>query len=266
MRSLKYNKGRFFLYVLACTVLFIQNLHPQNITNESKISFLDGIKDYGLNKSNENSKNVLKIQNRSRKGCLVRGDTLKKQIALTFDDGPTYLSKEVILLLNKYDAKATFFWLGNKLSKKKKTIKLAKKSGHLVANHSWDHQKGLEKSKEELWDTQVASTFNELKKYGIKKSKYYRPPYGAITQTQIDYLAEKGITTVLWSMALQDWVASEKSAEKLFEKFKNQIHNGAIVLLHDFDDDYSKDKLKAIEQILIYGKTNGFSFVTVDSI
>lgn len=212
------------------------------------------------------SKTVLKVQDRSRKGCLVKGDTLKKQIALTFDDGPTDLSKEVILLLNKYDAKATFFWLGKKLDQKKKTIKLAKKSGHLIANHSWDHQKGLELSKEAIWNIQVEITFKALKRHGVRKSKYYRPPYGAITQDQIDYLAEKGITTVLWSIALQDWVKSEKTEEKIFDKFKNQIHNGAIILLHDFDDDYSQDKLKAIERILIYGKSKGYQFVTIDNI
>lgn len=208
----------------------------------------------------------LEHQTKSKGFCIVQGDTSKKQVALTFDDGPTNLSKEIIEILNKYDAKGTFFWLGKNLKEKKTIINQAKKGGHLIANHSWDHQNGWEISKEDLWHDQIEKTFKQLELNGVSNPKYYRPPFGAITQDQIDFLAKKGIKTVLWSITTMDWDKTQNSEEEMFHKFKDYLHNGAVVLLHDFDFGNSSAKLKALEQILIYGKSIGYNFVTIDDI
>jgi peptidoglycan/xylan/chitin deacetylase (PgdA/CDA1 family) len=95
---------------------------------------------------------------------------------------------------------------------------------------------------------------------------YYRPPFGAITQEQIEYLATKGITTVLWSITTMDWDTTQNTKEMLFQKFKNQLHNGAIVLLHDFDFGNLDGKLIALDKMLTYGKSLGFNFVSVEEI
>ncbi|MFL1013357.1 polysaccharide deacetylase family protein [Flavisericum labens] len=211
-------------------------------------------------------KHFLEHQKRSKGYCMVNGDSSKKQVALTFDDGPTDLSLKVIKTLNKHNAKGTFFWLGKNLQEKKGVIKEAKQGGHLIANHSWNHQNGFELSKEDLWQNQVLKSMDAFKLCGTDKPKYYRPPYGAISQDQIDFLAKKGITTVLWSITTIDWDKTQNSEDELFEKFKNYLHNGAIVLLHDFDFGNSIAKLKALDKMITYGKSIGFNFVNVEDI
>ncbi|HSQ45310.1 MAG TPA: polysaccharide deacetylase family protein, partial [Lutibacter sp.] len=208
----------------------------------------------------------LEHQSKSEGFCIVQGNISKKQVALTFDDGPTDLSGEIIEILNKYDAKGTFFWLGKNLKEKTNIINLAKENGHLIANHSWDHQNGWELTAENIWNTQIEKTFKELALNGVNKSKYFRPPYGAITQNQIDFLAKKGIKTVLWSITTMDWDKTQNSEDEIFEKFKSSLHNGAVVLLHDFDFTNSNAQVKALEKIIVYGKSLGYTFVTVDEI
>lgn len=103
---------------------------------------------------------------------MVNGDSSKKQVALTFDDGPTDLSLKVIKTLNKHNAKGTFFWLGKNLEEKKGVIEEAKQGGHLIANHSWNHQNGFELSKEDLWQNQVLkSMYGYFANYITKTAK-----------------------------------------------------------------------------------------------
>lgn len=208
----------------------------------------------------------LEHQNKSNGYCIVRGDSTKKQVALTFDDGPTDLSIKIIEILNKNDVKGTFFWLGKNLHENKGIIKYTKESGHLIANHSWDHLNGWELSKEHLWESQVARSSEAFELNGAKKTKYYRPPYGAITQDQIDFLANMDIQTVLWSITSMDWDKTQNTKDDMLQKFKTYLHNGAVVLLHDFDFGNADEKLIALEEMIRYGKSVGFKFVTVENI
>jgi len=198
--------------------------------------------------------------------CIIRGTTHKNKVALTFDDGPTDLSLKVIALLDSYDAKATFFWLGKNLQEKRGMISLANDSKHLIANHSWDHTNGWESTNEKLWTSQVKKTIDTLYSITGSKMRFYRPPFGGITQKQIDFLALQGIYTVLWSITTMDWDPSQNTEDEIFQTFKEQLHPGAIVLLHDCDFGNAKAKLKALERILIYGKSIGVDFVTIENI
>ena len=112
----------------------------------------------------------------------------------------------------------------------------------------------------------LKKTLSEFSKYRITDVQYYRPPFGAITQNQIDFLSTKNIKTVLWSITTNDWDPKENKEGQLFEKFKNYIHNGAVVLMHDFDYSNLDAKLKDLEKMLQYGIKNGYKFVTVETI
>jgi peptidoglycan/xylan/chitin deacetylase (PgdA/CDA1 family) len=208
----------------------------------------------------------LEFQKNSNGFCLVYGSLSKKQIALTFDDGPTDVSLQIIELLNKHKAKATFFWVGEKIKHNQKVIDSATNSGHLITNHSWDQKNGISFSNDFLWKTQVEKCTNEFTKHGISDAKYYRPPFGSISQEQIDFLASKNIKTVLWSITTSDWDKTKNKEGFMFNKFKEELHNGAIVLMHDFDFGNLKAKLKDLEKMLIYGRENGFEFVTINKI
>lgn len=197
--------------------------------------------------------------------CLVKGKKGTKAVALTFDDGPTDVSNKILDVLHRNDVKATFFWLGKNLADNTEIVQKAKKNQHQIANHSWDHTNGWNLDENVIWEQQVARTIAALKKIGVT-SKFYRPPYGGITQKQIDFLANKGITTVLWSLTTMDWDKTQNDGVDLEHKFKSYLHPGAIVLLHDYDFGKSEEMLLALEHMILYGKSQGYTFVTVEQL
>ncbi|MGB2273451.1 MAG: polysaccharide deacetylase family protein [Flavicella sp.] len=211
-------------------------------------------------------KHFSKLQNKYKDYCMVRGAAKKRQIALTFDDGPSAFTRKILKVLNAHKAKGTFFWQGDALHDKEVIVELTQKSGHLIANHSWDHSNGWEMANQVLWETQIEKTFDTFKKYGIENSKLFRPPFGGITEEQIDFLKQKEVKTVLWSLTTRDWDTAKNHTQTLFETFKNNLHNGAIVLLHDVAYGKESDLLMALEKMLLYGESLGYDFVTVQKI
>lgn len=211
-------------------------------------------------------KYFLELETNSAGYCLVRGKSNRKVVALTFDDGPTDLSNKILDVLNRNSVKATFFWQGNNLAGNTKIIENAKKSGHQIANHSWDHTNGYNLDENWIWDQQVSKTNAALKTIAGVKTNFYRPPFGGITQKQIDFLASKGITTVLWSLTTMDWDKTQNDGIDLENKFASYLHPGAIVLMHDQDFGKSEQMLVALEKMILYGKSNGYTFVTIEKI
>lgn len=198
--------------------------------------------------------------------CFSKGDSEVYKVALTFDDGPTEISRKVVDTLSKYDARGTFFWLGEKLSSNV-SFALAVNEKHLIGSHSWDHENGLESSCYDLWENQVLKTNLEFTRIGLPVPKHYRPPYGAITKEQSAYLTSKGMNTVLWSITTLDWDIARNSSNEIFERFKTGLHPNAIILLHDrkFNEE-GQNMLTALSRILKYGEKEGIEFVTIDEL
>jgi peptidoglycan-N-acetylglucosamine deacetylase len=209
-------------------------------------------------------KYFLEMETNSAGNCLVRGKSNRKVVALTFDDGPTNLSNKILDVLNKNGVKATFFWQGNNLSSNRDIMEKAKKNRHQIANHSWDHTNGYNLDENVVWEQQVERTIKELKTVAGIQSNYYRPPFGGITQKQIDFLGTKGITTVLWSLTTMDWDKTQNDGIDLENKFAAYLHPGAIVLMHDQDFGKSEQMLVALEKMILYGKSKGYTFVTIE--
>jgi peptidoglycan/xylan/chitin deacetylase (PgdA/CDA1 family) len=209
-------------------------------------------------------KYFLELETNNAGYCLIQGKSNRKVVALTFDDGPSKLSNKILDVLNKNSVKATFFWQGNNLAGNSDIIKKAKKNKHQIANHSWDHTNGYNLDENYVWEQQVAKTNSAFKTVACINSNYYRPPFGGITQKQIDFLGTKGITTVLWSLTTMDWDKTQNNGIDLENKFKNYLHPGAIVLMHDQDFGKSEQMLVALEKMVLYGKSQGYKFVTIE--
>lgn len=211
-------------------------------------------------------KYFLELETNSAGYCLVKGKSNRKVVALTFDDGPTDLSNKILDVLNKNGVKATFFWLGKNLADNRQIIEKAKKNRHQIANHSWDHTNGYNLDENLIWEQQVAKTIAALETVAGVKTNFYRPPFGGITQKQINFLGTKGITTVLWSLTTMDWDNTQNDGIDLENKFKDYLHPGAIVLMHDYDFGKSEEMLLALEKMILYGKSQGYTFVTINDI
>ncbi len=198
--------------------------------------------------------------------CILRGSTGEKKVALTFDDGPSGMTQEILDILDSNGIKSTFFWQGKNLEENVDLVQSAREN-HQIANHSWDHANGLTSENEILWKTQVSRTNHRFDSLFGFQPKYFRPPFGAITEDQIKFLGVRGIRTVLWSVTSLDWDENQNSAAEIFQRFKDFLHPGAIVLLHDYDfGEPGSEMPEALELIINHGKSLGYEFVTVEEL
>lgn len=198
--------------------------------------------------------------------CIVKGPETDST-ALTFDDGPSNITEEVLNILKKHNAKATFFWQGQNLAKHPELVRRAIAEGHELANHSWDHTNSDQLNNEQLWKEQVFPTsqrFDSLYEY---KAQFFRPPYGSIAPEQVKSLGEKGIRTVFWSLSTLDWDPGRNSTHEIVTRFKKELHPGAIVLMHDVDfEGTHQNMLRGLEDIIAHGKSMNYEFVTLSSL
>jgi peptidoglycan-N-acetylglucosamine deacetylase len=163
-----------------------------------------------------------------------RVNTSDRKIFLTFDDGPVPGPTEFVLeTLKKYNAKATFFCIGDNVRKHPMVLKKVVADGHAIGNHTFHHMPGWENSTTDyLNDTQKCEA--QLEEAGYKSSlagkPYFRPPYGKIKRAQIRALSNYNI--VMWDVLTQDY---DKSLlpETCLNKSIKATRAGSIVVFHD---------------------------------
>ena len=156
-------------------------------------------------------------------------ETRDSVVALTFDDGPHPIyTPRVLSILEKHGACATFFMVGEAASRYPEIVRMVARSGHVIANHSWNHPilpatRSRLRRLQQLWACARATA-----PYG---KRLFRPPYGAQNnQIRLDALI-LGFKVIMWSVSVQDWMPQgpEETAQKMIDR----ITPGSIVLLHD---------------------------------
>lgn len=181
----------------------------------------------------------------------------QKVIALTFDD---YLGEKVYPLLDVLDAhnvKATFFIIGNSVTKNKEVLKRMVSSGHEVANHTWDHMNNHTLTDDEV-RAQVISTTLKIQQYSGKKNLFFRPPGAYYDQNMLKIVQDTGLKTVLWSISSMD-ASLEMDAQDIKDVVTRWAHPGAIVVMHT-----GKDKtIQAVSEIITKLSDRGYKFVTI---
>ncbi|NAS32133.1 polysaccharide deacetylase family protein [Flavobacteriaceae bacterium R38] len=183
--------------------------------------------------------------------------TRKKTIYLTFDDGPIPGVTEWILdTLSKYNAKATFFCIGNNVTSNPEIYQRILKEGHAVGNHTYNHLKG--------WNTTKEKYLQNIKEAAIHiDSKLFRPPYGRITSSQAKELRKMGYKIIMWDVLAMDWDANipkEKCADNVLKNSKE----GSIVVFHDSLKAEHNMKY-ALTTTLDHFSKKGYSFESLDS-
>lgn len=190
---------------------------------------------------------------------LCNGDKSKKQIALTFDDGPHPEFTPMILeTLKKHGVKATFFLIGKNIPENPRVVKNIESDGHLIGNHSFSHVnsfafKSVKIVKDELKHTNLLVS-------GItgKAPAFFRPPFGVTSPRIAQAVDMLGFKTIGWSLRSLDTTGD--SADKITERVTSQIKGGEIILLHDT---FLKTTT-VLENILIYCKNQNVEIVPLD--
>ncbi|MBE6942552.1 MAG: delta-lactam-biosynthetic de-N-acetylase [Ruminococcaceae bacterium] len=193
------------------------------------------------------------------------GDTSQKVIYLTFDAGYENGCTERILdVLQKHDAPAAFFLVGNYIQKNADLVRRMVDEGHIVGNHTMHHydmSKLTDKAAfaKELQD--LEAVFKEAT--GKDLPKFYRPPQGIYSQDNLQAAKELGYKTVFWSLAYADWNNdAQPTKEQAFDKLLPRIHNGAVVLLHST----SATNAEILDELLTKWEDMGYTFASIDKL
>lgn len=149
-------------------------------------------------------------------------------IYLTFDDGPIPIVTPFVLnILKQYNAKATFFCIGDNVHKHPEIFEQVKSDGHSIGNHTYNHLKG--------WDTDDQTYLNNfLQADKLLNTTLFRPPYGRMKRSQVKLLkeAKPGLDIIMWSVLSGDFDISLKP-EKCLDNVLENTSSGDIVLFHD---------------------------------
>lgn len=193
----------------------------------------------------------------SSKGVLKRKiDKNKKMVALTYDDGPSIYTPKVLDALEKYDAVATFFVVGNRVSTYSEHVKRAYDMGCEIGNHTYEHMI-LTKASAAQIKSQISKTNKAVKKVTGVNPVVMRPPGGARNST---VNANVGMPMIIWSVDPTDW--KTRNQKKTEDAVLGNVKDGDVVLMHDL---YNSTACAA-PKILSTLKARGYQFVTVSEL
>ncbi|WP_370477166.1 polysaccharide deacetylase family protein [Tamlana flava] len=188
----------------------------------------------------------------------------EKVIYLTFDDGPTLeITNWALNTLKQYNAKATFFCIGNNVEKHPEIFQNILKAGHVIGNHTFNHVKGW-KTKTEDYLTEVDKAQKIIELHQSPIVNLFRPPYGQITPKQGKKLIEVGYKIIMWDVLSFDWDKSVMP-ETCLNNVIDKTVNGSIIVFHD-SIKASKNMQYALPKVLNYFSEKGYRFKTLEEV
>ncbi|WP_027417417.1 polysaccharide deacetylase family protein [Aneurinibacillus terranovensis] len=189
-------------------------------------------------------------------------NTKDKVIALTFDDGPDpQYTQQILDLLDKYEAKGTFFVIGSKAESNASLIKEMKQKGHEIANHTYHHP-NMRTIKQFTLLREINDTDNTIHAIIGTYPALFRPPGGTYNDKVVEAAKTGNHLVVMWSWTqdTKDW--RSPGVQKIVDKVCKNAKPGNIVLFHDSGGDRSQT-VKALEIILDKLSKEGYRFATV---
>ncbi len=183
-------------------------------------------------------------------------DARRPMVALTFDDGPGEYTDELLDCLEKYDAKATFFMLGQCIEEYPEIPKRMKELGCELGNHSYSHPELTSLSYDEISE-QYEKTNDLLEKYAGSPATVGRTPYGAQDETVCE---ATGLPCFMWSLDTQDWAKMDADAD--YDAVIGHVSDGEIVLMHDIHQPSVEAALRIIPDLI----DQGYKLVTVSEL
>ena len=190
---------------------------------------------------------------------VTRATGSPREVALTFDDGPSAYTASFLRVLEREQVRATFFLVGNAVHGRSGLIRRMLRDGHMLANHSLTHANlgaGGSRAAHEMRRTQSiirsATGFTPC---------LFRPPYGSTSTELVRQAAAQRLTTVLWDVDSQDWTTP--GARAISGRIEHDTRRGSIVLMHDGGGPRGQT-LAALASVIREFKRRNYRFVTVN--
>lgn len=236
---------------------------PDALTKSSTVS-LSETENWGLSFQQDGEPPIANASAESLKkyNAYYANMTDEKVIYLTFDAGFENGNTPAILdALKKHQAPATFFVVGTYIESNPELIQRMVEEGHIVGNHTYHHPdmsqiSTMESFSQELREVETA--YEQVT--GQEMLKYYRPPQGKYSESNLQMAKDLGYTTFFWSLAYVDWYENDQPThEEALDKLTKRIHPGAIVLLHST----SKTNAEILDELLTKWEEMGYTFQTL---
>lgn len=187
----------------------------------------------------------------------------EKVIYLTFDDGPSEYTKDLLELLKKYNIKATFFCVANFAKKHKDIIEKMKQDEHLIALHSLKHKNSMLQGVRET-KADLEEALEIMKEFGIEIN-FYRPPWGDSNLCLLKLLKNKNINFFLWDVMAEDWLGNT-SEEIIADKLLKRVNSGDVICLHDGrgKNEAPMRTIYALKKVIPIFLKKGYIFKTIN--
>lgn len=189
----------------------------------------------------------------------------EKILYLTFDDGPTpEITQWTLNMLKKYNAKATFFCIGNNVVKHPDIFNAILNQGHSIGNHTQDHLKGWENSTEKFLENVVKAhaVINKELKNSSQKISLFRPPFGQLKKSQGKAIIQLGYKIIMWSVVAFDWEQKISKKQCLKNVISKTSAKNNIIVFHD-SVKASRNMMYALPKVLEHFSKKGYVFKAI---
>ena len=201
--------------------------------------------------------------------ALVREESLPggpRQVALTFDDGPSVpYTGQVLDILRKNRVRATFFLCGENAARYPDLVRRIKAEGHEIGNHTYSHPYLYLMGRARIAD-EIDRTQDVLQRISGRRPRLFRPPFGVRWFSLWPLLRERGMTMVLWSIWGRD---CRPGASDIAQATLAQLRPGGIILLHDGYETRKPAEVdrsgtvRALPAIISGARRAGYAFVPI---
>ena len=190
--------------------------------------------------------------------CSVK--TNEKLIALSFDDGPTAVTPEILDVLKEYNVHAAFFVIGNRIAGNEEVLKRINEDEHLIGNHSFTHHFWFDFFSKRKMIEELKKTEEIIKNITLKKVRLFRPPYGVTNPRLKKAIAAMNYVTIGWSLKSKDTVL--KREDEILNRITKNLKPGYVVLFHDTN----KRTIRVLKAFIEFALQNNYRIVRLDKL
>jgi chitin deacetylase len=185
----------------------------------------------------------------------------QKVIALTFDDGPSEGTEQVLDILKQYNVQATFFMSGVNVKRSPELARQVVAAGHAIGNRGWNHSLGNSSSIDPSHE--IGDTAKLLHEVTGARTALYRPADGQLNNQLVSYAQQQQYAIALWSVDSQDVLVA---APLVLDNVLRNVRPGRIILMHDGQGGRQAATVQVLPQLIMALKQQGYRFVTVSDL